>query len=165
MSLSRRRLVGGALAGASLPVRKVHAQQKPIRIGVMNDRAGPFRDLAGMTSFICAQQATHEFGQDKFPVDIIYGDHQNKPDVGAALARKWFDEDGVDVILDIPTSSVAFAVSSLAREKDKIFIASGAASPDLTGSKCSPNTLQWTLDAYMLAKTVGGAIARRGPTK
>jgi branched-chain amino acid transport system substrate-binding protein len=165
MSLSRRQLLGAAVVGGSLLSRKSFAQQKGIRIGVMNDESGPFRDLAGRTSLICAQQAAREFGQDKFPIDIIYGDHQNKPDVGAALARRWFDQDGVDVIMDVPTSSVAFAVSTLAREKDKMFIASGAASPDLTGSKCSPNTLQWTLDAYMLAKTVGGAIARRSPTK
>jgi branched-chain amino acid transport system substrate-binding protein len=165
MTLSRRQVVGGAIGGASLLGRRVRAEQKIIRIGVMNDQSGPFRDLAGTTSAVCARQAAREFGQGSFAIDVVYGDHQNKPDVGAALARRWFDQDGVDVIIDIPTSSVAFAVSTLAREKNKIFIASGAASPDLTGSKCSPNTLQWTLDAYMLAKTVGGAIARRAPTK
>jgi branched-chain amino acid transport system substrate-binding protein len=161
MKLTRRGMIGAAVAAPIL--RRSRAADRPvIRIGVLNDMSGPFRDLSGMTSVACAKQAAAEFGNDAFDVDVVFADHQNKPDIGAAIARRWYDEASVTAVLDIPTSSVALAVSSLAREKNKIFIASGAASPDLTGKQCSPNTIQWTLDAYMLAKTVGGAIARAG---
>jgi branched-chain amino acid transport system substrate-binding protein len=95
-------------------------------------------------------------------VEIVSADHQNKPDVGSNITRQWFDVDGVDVVVDVPTSSVAFAVSDLAREKNKVFLASGTGSSDLTGPKCSPNTVHWTYDTWMLAHGTAGAVVKSG---
>jgi branched-chain amino acid transport system substrate-binding protein len=95
-------------------------------------------------------------------VEVLSADHQNKPDIGAGIARRWFDEGGVDVILDVPTSSVALAVNTVCREKNKVYLNSGAATTDLTGAQCSPNTVQWTYDTYMLAKSTGNAMVKAG---
>ena len=93
---------------------------------------------------------------------MINADHQNKPDLAVSIARQWFDRDGVDMILDVPTSSVALAVQGVAREKNKVFLASGAGTTDLTGEQCSPNIVHWTYDTYMLAKSTGGAMVKAG---
>jgi branched-chain amino acid transport system substrate-binding protein len=95
-------------------------------------------------------------------VEVVAGDHQNKPDVGANLARQWYDVDHVDVIVDVPTSSVALAINEVTREKNKVFLGSGPASSDLTGPKCSPNTIQWTYDTWMLANGTGKAVVKTG---
>jgi branched-chain amino acid transport system substrate-binding protein len=93
-------------------------------------------------------------------VEIVSADHQNKPDIGANITRQWFDVDGVDVVVDVPTSSVAFAVSDLARDKNKVFLISGGGSSDLTGSKCSPNTVHWTYDTWMVSHGTAGAVMK-----
>ncbi len=135
-----------------------------VKIGVMNDRSGLYADLAGEGSVIAAQMAVEDFdaaGKD-IEVEIISADHQNKPDIGSSIARQWIDEEGVDVIVDVPTSSVALAVNEVVREKQKAFLVSGAASSDLTGSKCSPNTIHWTYDTWQLANGTGKAIVQTG---
>jgi branched-chain amino acid transport system substrate-binding protein len=132
-----------------------------LRIGVLNDQSGPYRDDGGPTSAICARQAVAEFAPG-FAVEVIVADHQNKPDIGAGIARRWFDQEGVDAIVDVPTSSVALAVANVCKEKNKVMLNNGAATTDLTGAQCSPNIIHWTYDTYMLARSTGGAMVRAG---
>ncbi len=138
-----------------------------VKIGVLNDRSGIYADLAGEGSVIAARMAVEDFkAADKgITVEIVSADHQNKPDVASTIARQWYDQDGVDVIVDVPTSSAALAVNDITREKNKVFINSGAASSDLTGSKCSPNTVHWTYDTWALANGTGGAMVQTGGKK
>lgn len=163
MILNRRALIGTA-AASSLIVGRARAQKPVIRIGVMNDQSGVYRDDTGMTGVICARQAAEEFASQipDATIEVVFADHQNKADIGASIAREWFDRGGVDVIVDVPTSSVALAVNTICREKNKVFLNSGAATTDLTGAQCSPNTVHWTYDTYMLAKSTGGATVRSG---
>jgi branched-chain amino acid transport system substrate-binding protein len=135
-----------------------------IRIGVLTDMAGLYADLAGPGSVTAAKMAVEDMGGKigDMPVEVVVGDHQNKPDIGSNLARQWMDTEGVDVIVDVPTSSVALAVSELVRQKDKVFLASGPGSVDLTGKKCSPNTIHWTYDTYALANGTGKAVVQAG---
>ncbi|MBW8268620.1 ABC transporter substrate-binding protein [Caldovatus aquaticus] len=166
MTLDRRSLLAGAAAAplaAALPGRRVRAQAaNTIKIGVLNDQSGLYRDLAGPGSTVCVRQAVQEFGAQGFAVEVVQADHQNKPDVGSNIVRQWIDRDGVDVIMDVPTSSVALAVNGVVREKNKVYLNSTAATSDLTGPACSPNTIHWTYDTYMLAKGTGGAMVRAG---
>jgi branched-chain amino acid transport system substrate-binding protein len=138
--------------------------QVSVKIGVLNDRSGLYADLTGEGSVVAARMAAEDFkAKDKgINVTIISADHQNKPDVGSNIARQWYDNDGVDVITDTPTSSVALAVNQITREKNKIFLNSGAASSDLTGKACSPNTIHWTYDTVALANGTGGAMTKAG---
>jgi len=139
------------------------AQGAPLKLGVMNDQSGPYRDDGGPTCVTAVRQAVQEFAQTAgFAIEVISADHQNKPDVGAGIARQWLDQDGVDAIVDVPTSSVALAVNQVCREKNKVMLNNGAATTDLTGAQCSPNTIHWTYDTYMLAKSTGGAMVRSG---
>ena len=163
MNVSRRLLLGSAAAAAALPNRRARAQDKnTIRIGVLNDQSGPYRDTGGLTSVACTKQAVDEFKAQGFAVEVIMADHQNKPDIGSGIARQWYDRDGVDVILDVPTSSVALAVASVAKEKDKAYLNIGAATADLTGKACAPCIVHWAYDVYMLGKSTGGATVRSG---
>jgi branched-chain amino acid transport system substrate-binding protein len=162
MTVSRRALIASATSLAVLP-RLGRAQGSALRIGVMNDQSGPYRDDGGPTGVLCVRQAVQEFAATAgFNVEVLSADHQNKPDVGAGIARQWFDQDGVDAIVDVPTSSVALAVNTVCREKNKVMLNNGAATTDLTGAQCSPNTIHWTYDTYMLAKSTGGAMVRSG---
>ena len=138
--------------------------QTTVKIGVLNDRSGIYADIAGEGSVIAAQMAADDFkASDKgITVQIVSADHQNKPDVGSNIARQWYDTENVDVIVDVPTSSVALAVSDITREKNKVFLNSGAATSDLTGAKCSPNTIHWTYDTWQLANGTGGEMVRQG---
>jgi branched-chain amino acid transport system substrate-binding protein len=135
-----------------------------IKIGVMNDMSGLYADPAGPGSVVAARMAVEDFGAAAkgMKVEIVSADHQNKPDVGSTIARTWYDVDKVDVIVDVPTSSVALAVNQITREKGKAFLNSGAASSDLTGKACSPNTIHWTYDTWMLANSTGSAIVKTG---
>jgi branched-chain amino acid transport system substrate-binding protein len=135
-----------------------------IKIGVLNDQSGLYADIAGPGSTLAARMAVEDFGAAAkgMKVEIVFADHQNKPDVGSNIARTWYDVDKVDVILDVPTSSVALAVSQITREKGKAFLVSGAATSDLTGKACSPNTIHWTYDTWMLANGTGSAIVKTG---
>ena len=165
MEISRRTLLGTAAAVPALAATGARAQARPvIKIGVLNDASGPYRDTGGESSFICCKQAVEEFASQMngYTVEVIYGDHQNKPDVGAGIARQWYDRDGVDMILDVPTSSVALAVAGVAKDKNKLHINIGAATADLTGKACAPSIIHWSYDTYMLAKSTGGATVKAG---
>ncbi len=161
--MNRRHLLAGAAAATTLPYASLRAQQAAtLRIGVLTDMSGPYRDPTGPGSAIATQQAVSEFAQRLgVQAEVLQADHQNRPDVGANIARQWYDQ-GVDVVLDVPTSSVALAINQIAREKNKLFLNSGAATSDLTGPACSPNTIHWTYDTYMLAKGTGAATVRTG---
>jgi branched-chain amino acid transport system substrate-binding protein len=149
-----------------LAISPAHAQISDgvIKIGVLNDQSSLYADLAGQGSVVAARMAVEDFGAAKkgMKVEIISADHQNKPEVGSSVARQWYDREGVDVIVDVPTSSVALAVNQVTREKNKAFLVSGAASSDLTGKACSPNTIHWTYDTWMLAHGTGSAIVKTG---
>ncbi len=170
--LTRRALVGTAAPAVltALSPRPARAQRTVIRIGVLNDQSGPYRDDGGPTGAACVRQAVQDFGDHSsgggssggFDVEVLVADHQNKPDIGAGITRQWFDQAGVDVIVDVPTSSVALAVNTICREKNKVMLNSGAATADLTGIACSPNTVHWTYDTFMLARSTGGAMVRAG---
>jgi branched-chain amino acid transport system substrate-binding protein len=156
-----------AAAAVALFAGGAQAQQwtdGTIKIGVLNDMSGLYADLTGIGSVIAARMAVEDFGaaQKGMKVEIVGADHQNKPDVGSGIVRKWIDEDKVDVIVDVPTSSVALAVNEIVREKNKVFLISGAAASDLTGAKCSPNTVHWTYDTWALANGTGTAIVKTG---
>ena len=142
----------------------VQAQTTKVKIGVMSDMSGLYADLGGPGSVTAAKLAVEDFNPAAhgLNVEIVSGDMQNKPDVGSNLARQWFDVDGVDMIVDVPNSGVALAVNEVAREKNKVFLVSGAASSDLTGPKCSPDTIHWTYDTWMLANGTGKALVKTG---
>ncbi|HUJ29016.1 MAG TPA: ABC transporter substrate-binding protein, partial [Myxococcales bacterium] len=135
-----------------------------IRIGVLNDQSGLYSYLGGTGSVLAAQMAVDDSGGKvgDTPVEVLSGDHHNKPDIGAAVARQWLDVEHVDVIADVPTSSVALAVSQIVRDKNRVFLASGAGTSDLTGKACSPNTVQWTYDSYGVSNTVARAAVEGG---
>jgi branched-chain amino acid transport system substrate-binding protein len=162
MRLTRRAMLASAAVAAT--PRLVRAQTPTIRIGVLNDQSGPYRDDGGPTGVVCAKQALVDFGVSGkgFNVEIIAADHQNKPDVGASIARQWFDQNGVDAIVDVPTSSVGLAVNTVCREKNKVMLNWGTGTSDLTGPQCSPNTIHWTYDTYMLGRSTGGSIVQQG---
>jgi branched-chain amino acid transport system substrate-binding protein len=135
-----------------------------VKIGVLNDRSGLYADLSGQGSVIAAQMAVEDYGAagKGMKVEIIGADHQNKPDIGSNIARQWLDIDKVDVIVDVPNSGVALAVNEIIREKNKVFLNSGAGTSDLTGKACSPNTVHWTYDTWALANGTGKAIVQTG---
>lgn len=152
-----------ASLAASLMTTSALAQDISVKIGVLNDRSGIYSDITGEGSVIAAQLAVEDFGTDKgIAVEIVSADHQNKPDVGSNVARQWYDTENVDMIADVPTSSVALAIHEITREKNKVHVNSGAASSDLTGSACSPNTVHWTYDTWALANGTGGAMVAAG---
>jgi branched-chain amino acid transport system substrate-binding protein len=140
------------------------AGDKVIRIGVLNDMSSVYADFQGPGSVISAQMAVEDFGGTVAgkPIEVVSGDHQNKPDVGKTLAQKWFDEEGVDVIADLPNSAVALAVSYLTRERNKVILGSGAGTSELTGKQCSPNTVHWTYDTWAQGHGIARALVERG---
>ena len=163
MTIDRRTLLGTALAASStlaLP-RRSRAQSQTIKIGVLNDQSGPYRDIAGAHSANAARLAIKEMGQG-LTVEVIAADHQNKPDIGAGIARQWIDQSGVDMILDVNTSSVALAVNNVCKEKNKVYVNVGAGTTDLTGPQCTPVTVHWAYDVYLLAQSTGGALVKSG---
>lgn len=152
-----------AFAAAALFGTAAQAQVN-VKIGVLSDMSSLYADIGGPGSVAAAKMAVEDFKPSAhgMKVDIVSADHQNKPDVGSNIARQWFDVDHVDAIVDVPTSSVALAVSDVTREKNKVFLISGAASSDLTGPKCSPNSVHWTYDTWMLANGTGKALVKTG---
>src|SRR2546429_1272096 len=154
----------GALAALAIGAAHAQISDGVIKIGVLNDQSSLYADLSGQGSAVAARMAVEDFGAAKkgMKVEIISADHQNKPEVGSSIARQWYDVDKVDVIVDVPTSSVALAVNQVTREKNKAFLVSGAATSDLTGKACSPNTIHWTYDTWMLAHGTGSAIVKTG---
>jgi len=167
MSLSRRSVLGTAVATATaavLPITRARAQTPGIKIGVLNDQSGPYRDDTGLTGVACVHQAIEDFGAANkgINVEVISADHQNKADIGVGIARQWFDREGVDFIVDVPNSGVALAIQSVVKEKNKVYINSTAGTTRLTGDQCSPNMLHWTFDTYMLSRSTGGAMVGQG---
>ena len=136
-----------------------------VKIGVLNDMSGLYSDITGPGSAVAAKLAVEDYikaSGSKLKVEVISADHQNKPDVGSNIARQWFDTDKVDMIADVPTSSVALAIAKITSDKGKLFVSSGAASSDLTGKACNANTIHWTYDTWMLANGTGKAIVKSG---
>ena len=154
------------VAALAVAAASVHAQVSDgvIKIGVLNDQSSLYADLAGQGSVVAARMAVEDFGAEKkgMKVEIVSADHQNKPDVGSSLARQWLDVDKVDVIVDVPNSGVALALNQIVRDKGKALLVSGAATADLTGKACSPNTIHWTYDTWALANGTGNAIVKTG---
>jgi branched-chain amino acid transport system substrate-binding protein len=150
------------LIGTAAAVRA--EEDDVVKIGVLNDMSSLYADITGQGSVAAAKLAVEDFNPAAhgMKVEVVSGDHQNKPDIGANIARQWYDVDHVDVIVDVPTSSVALAISEITREKNKVFLGSGPATSDLTGTKCSPNTIQWTYDTWMLANGTGKAVVQTG---
>jgi branched-chain amino acid transport system substrate-binding protein len=159
-------LFGLAMLAGLLTASAAHAQISDgvVKIGVLNDMSSLYADIGGKGSVLAAQMAVEDFGGKVLdqPIEVISGDHQNKPDIGAGLARKWIDTEHVDTIVDVPTSSVALAIQEVTREKKRVFLMSGPASSDLTGKACSPYGFQWTYDTYALAHGTGGAMVKQG---
>jgi branched-chain amino acid transport system substrate-binding protein len=152
-----------ALALVAGPAAAAMTDNK-IKIGVLNDQSSLYADLSGQGSVLAARMAIEDFGGsvDGVPVEVVFADHQNKPDVGSNIARQWYDVDQVDMIVDVPNSAVALAINELTREKNKAFLDSGAATSALTGDKCSPNTVHWTYDTWALANGTGKAVVQTG---
>src|ERR1700675_5067353 len=145
------------------PVR-AEISDNVVRVGVLNDISGIFQDTNGMGSVEAARMAAEDFngGDKNVKVEIVYADHQNKADVGSAIARKWLDVDGVDAVVDVPNSAVGLTINSLLRDSRMTFLASSTASSDLTGKACSPNTIQWVNDAWATGNTTAAAMMARG---
>jgi len=168
-ALSRRALLAGAaavpaLAAPVLTPRRARAQGTVLRLGVLTDLSGPYAETAGKGSVAGAQLAAEEAmaASPGLKVEVISADHQNKSDVASGIARQWFDEGGVDAVLDMPNSAVGLAVAGVVQQKDKVALISGAGTADLTGPRCSPNTIHWTFDTWMLARSNGGALVETG---
>ena len=166
ISLTRRSLLATAAAmPAPALFTGARAQAVPtLKIGCLTDMSGPYKDLAGPGAIAALNQALEEYGVSGkgMKVEVLSADHLNKPDVGATVARQWFDRDGVDLIVEVANSGVALAVAGVAKEKNKVYLNSGAATSDLTGSACNANTIHWVYDTYMLAKSTGGAMVKTG---
>jgi branched-chain amino acid transport system substrate-binding protein len=163
----KNKIVASLLLGTALSLASASfavAQDKTVKIGALSDQSGLYADLGGPGSTLAAQMAVEDSGLTAkgWKIDIISGDHQNKPDIGTAIARQWFDVDKVDVIVDVPNSGVALAVNNVIKEKNGVYINSGAATSDLSNAQCSPNTVHWTYDTYMLAHTTGQALVKAG---
>src|SRR6185312_7510822 len=152
--------LGGMFVGAA------NAQER-VRIGVLNDQSGVFSTYQGIGSVVAAQMAVEDYGGKAAgkPVDVVSADHQNKPDVGVGIARRWYDTENVDAIFDLPNSAIALAVANISEQKNKVFIGSGAGTVLLTGEKCTPNTVHWTYDTYAYGRGLGKAVVAQGGKK
>jgi branched-chain amino acid transport system substrate-binding protein len=157
-------LAAGLAFAASSGAANAQISDDVVKIGVLTDMSSLYADATGKGSLAAVEMAVADYGgkvKGK-PVEVVSADHQNKPDVGVNIARNWYDNEKVDAIFDVPTSSVALPISALTREKNKININSGGGSSDLTGSACSPNTVHWTYDTYALSNVAGKAMVKRG---
>ena len=159
----KRLILAGAALGVLLACPAL-AQQKTIKLGVLTDMSGPYADVGGAGSVLAAQLAVEESGlaAKGWKIDIVSADHQNKVDIASNIAREWFDQGKADVVLDALNSGVALAVSQVVKEKNKVFLVSGAATSDLTGKACTPNLIHWTYDTYALANSTGKALTKAG---
>ena len=166
MKFSLNTLLACMLAAMGM---NAHAQISDgiVKIGVLNDMSGLYADITGPGSVVAAKMAVEDYlksSKSNLKVEIVSADHQNKADIGSNIARQWYDTDKVDMIIDVPTSSVALAISQVSREKGKIHVNTGAATADLTGKACSPNTIHWLYDTWMLANGTGKAVVQHGGT-
>ncbi len=159
-----KRIIGLAALAFALASGSASAQQINVKIGVLTDMSSLYADATGQGSVIAAKMAAADFMKDhpNVKAEVVVGDHQNKPDIGSQIANQWFDVDHVEMIIDVPNSGVALAISQIAGQKNKVFIGSGPASSDLTGPKCNANTVHWTYDTWMLANGTGKAVVKTG---
>lgn len=159
-----RKAIGCLIAGLTVAAPLAAGAQEPIRIGILSDMTGPFSGLAGMGSVYGAQLAVEDFGGQVLgrKIEIVQGDHQNKPDVGAVVVRRWFDNEGVSVVADVIGSAVGLAVQSIIREKKKIAILSGSGADDLIGKQCAPGGLVWAFNTYTQANVIGTGLMEKG---
>jgi branched-chain amino acid transport system substrate-binding protein len=159
-----RAAFGGILLALAATSALADDLASPVKLGVLNDQSGVFSDLSGRGSVTAAQMAVEDFGGKVLgrPIEVISADHQNKPDIGLALAKKWYDVDGVNVILDVPQSAIALGVQQIARERSKLVLFSGAGTSDLTGAACSPVGIHWTWDTDGQARSLAKAIIQEG---
>ena len=164
MRLKLKTLAAAAAMALAATGANAQISGNVVKIGVLNDQSGLYADLSGQGSVVAAKMAIEDFkAKDKgLNVEVIFADHQNKADVGSQIANKWYDSEGVDVIVDTPNSGVALAVSQITKDKKKAFLVSGAATADLSGKACSPNTIHWTYDTWALANGTGNAIVKTG---
>src|SRR5512141_379849 len=163
----KNRIIASLLLGSALSLASAGfavAQDKTVKVGVLTDNSGLYSDLGGAGSTVAAQMAIEDSGMAAkgWKIDLISADHQNKPDIAVNIARQWADVEKVDIFMDVLNSGVALAVNNLVKEKNAIMINTGAASSDLTNSKCSPNTIHWVYDTYMLANSTGQALVKAG---
>jgi branched-chain amino acid transport system substrate-binding protein len=159
-----KKTLGLAALAVALACGGANAQQVNVKIGVLSDMSSLYADIGGPGSVAAAKLAIADFTKDhpNVKVELVSGDHQNKPDVGSNIANQWYDVDKVDMIIDVPNSGVALAVSQVAANKNKVFIVSGAAASDLTGAKCNANTVHWTYDTWMLSNGTATAMVKTG---
>ena len=159
-----KKAIGLAALAAVLMCGTASAQQITVKIGVLTDMSSLYADDTGIGSVISAKLAAEEFmkSNPNVKVEVVNADHQNKADVGSNIANQWYDRDGVDMIADVPNSGVALAIAEVTKNKNKVFVASGPASSDLTGPKCAPTTVHWTYDTWMLANGTGKAMVKTG---
>nr|WP_245238775.1 ABC transporter substrate-binding protein [Methylobacterium platani] len=152
------------MIATSLTAAQAQTQAGPVKLGVLNDQSGQYADASGPASVEVVKMAIQDFGGKLLgsPIAMISADHQNKPDIGSSIARKWYDTENVNVILDLSNSAVALAVSEITREKNKIMIASSVGTSALTNEKCSPNSFQWSYNTYALARSTAKALVERG---
>jgi branched-chain amino acid transport system substrate-binding protein len=138
-----------------------------VKIGILNDQSGPFASYQGIGSVVAAKMAVEDYGGKAGgkPVEVVAADHQNKTDIGIGIARRWYENEGVDAVFDVPNSSIALAVAGMSAEKNKVFVGSGAGTALLTGEKCTPNTVHWTYDTYAYGRGLGKAIVQQGGKK
>ena len=159
-----KRSLGLAALAVMLACGTASAQQVNVKIGVLTDMSSLYSDVGGPGSVVAAKLAIADFtkANPNVRVELVSGDHQNKPDIGSQMANQWYDVQKVDMIVDMPNSGVALAVSQVTNQKNKVFLVSGAAASDLTGAKCNANTIHWTYDTWMLANGTGKAIVKTG---
>src|SRR2546426_11533279 len=159
---SKRSIFAAASLALVASLAQAQISDGVVKIGVLSDMSSLYSDIGGGGSAVAARMAIADFPAKGMKVELLSADHLNKPDVGSSIARQWYDVDKVDVIVDVPTSSIALAINQITREKGKAFLVSGAATSDLSGKACSPNTIHWTYDTWMLANGTGNAIVKTG---
>src|SRR5258706_420294 len=166
--LSRRRLLAGA-GGLALGLGSLGARADdatPLKLGVLTDMSSLYADITGPGSFAAARMAVEDFQASahkmKRPIEVLSGDHMNKADLGANIAREWIERNNVDAIIDVPNSAVALAVRNVVQQSNKTLLVSGASSSDLTGKSCSPNLVHWSYDTYALSTGVAHAVVESG---
>jgi branched-chain amino acid transport system substrate-binding protein len=166
MTLRNLGFATSAAAALLLLVPCAHAQISgdTVKLGVLADMSGLYSDLSGIGSVVATQMAAEDFGGMVLgkKIEVVSADHQNKPDIGSNIARQWIDQQGVDAIVDVPVSSIAFAVQQIAKERNRVLLISSSGSSDLTGKSCSPTSVHWTYDTYALAETAGKAMIQQG---
>jgi branched-chain amino acid transport system substrate-binding protein len=161
------RLTTSIIAAASVLLMSGAQAQEKVRIGVLNDQSGVFATYQGIGSVVAAQMAVEDYGGKAGgkPVEVVSADHQNKTDVGVAIARRWYENESIDAIFDLPNSAIALAVAGMSEQKNKVFVGSGAGTALLTGEKCTPNTVHWTYDTYAYGRGLGKAVVAQGGKK